>query len=467
MTQQYDLYLNGQWVKSQSDEWLEVVNPANKEVIAQVPAAQEADVEIAVEGAYNALNTWKFMEVDKRIQYMEKIFKYLKDHADDIAITLSKELGVPMHKAKDMHVAGYFDEIETYIKTAREMKYIEEKDGYELHKEPVGVVALITPWNYPFGQIVRKFFPALLTGNTVVLKPSQKTPLTAYYFADACEQVGIPDGVFQLLPGRGSEVGDLLATHKLINKISFTGSTKGGTEIAQQAVSGVKRVTLELGGKSPAIILEDADLELAAKQVLNTVYSNVGQSCSAATRVLAPRAMRDQVEKAFVDRTKEYTFGHPEDENTDVGPLQSEQQYEKVTEFIKKGKESATLLYEGETQSTEGYNVPPVIFTDVDNKSEIAQEEIFGPVLSIIYYDTLDEALTMANDVKYGLSAMVFGEESKAKEVAKQILSGEVFINDSGDSTNAPFGGFKQSGMGREGGPYALDEYLELKAVIV
>lgn len=277
----------------------------------------------------------------------------------------------------------------------------------------------------------------------------------------------MPAGVLQLVPGKGSEVGDILATHPKVNKVSFTGSTKGGKELAKLAMDSVKRVTLELGGKSPAIILEDADFDMAAEKVLNTLFLNVGQTCSAASRVLAPRSKKKEIEDAFVAKAKEYKFGDPKDDSVDAGPLQSEQQFEKVTGFIKKGKETATLLYEQEPYSDEGFYIGPVLFTDVDNDSEIAQEEIFGPVLSIIFYDDIEEAVRLANEVKYGLSSHVYGDEKKAREIARRLLAGEVYINDTGNSTNSPFGGFKQSGIGREGNARALDSYIEIKSVIV
>ncbi len=331
----------------------------------------------------------------------------------------------------------------------------------------MGVIGALTPWNFPFGQIVKKVIPALLMGNVVVLKPSQGTPLTSYYWAEAAHEVGLPDGVFQLVTGRGSEVGNVLATHKDVDMVSFTGSTKGGIEISKLAADTVKRVSLELGGKSPGILLEGADYEKALKSILGTVYLNVGQSCSAKTRLLAPRKDKEKIEKLLIDITKEYKFGSSQDENADVGALQSKKQFDKVSGYVEVGKDEAELLYQGEKFEGEGYYFPPTIFTEVDQNAKIAQEEIFGPVLSIIYYDNVDEAIEIANNTIYGLSGMVFGPEEEARKVAKEIRTGQLQINDAPFTHNAPFGGFKQSGIGREGSIYGLEEYIELKTIFV
>ena len=463
----YSLYIDGDWIENKFDDYIEVENPGTKEIIGKVPAAKEEDVNKAVNGALKAFSKWKNLEVEERIKYVQGMYEYFKKNVDKIAKTVNLELGCPPEFARQRHVEGYFDNIESFIKLASEYEFVEFYEGYEIYKEPVGVIGALTPWNFPFGQIVKKVIPALLMGNVVVLKPSQRTPMTAYYWAEAAHEVGLPDGVFQLVTGRGAEVGNVLATHKDVNMISFTGSTKGGIEISKLAADSVKRVSLELGGKSPGILLEGADYKKALKSILGTVYSNMGQSCSAKTRLLAPRKDKEKIEKLLIDITQEFKFGSSQDETSDVGALQSKKQLDKVSGYVEVGKDEAQLLYQGQKYDGEGYYFPPTIFTEVDQNAKIAQEEIFGPVLSIIYYDDVNEAIEIANNTIYGLSGMIFGPEEEARKVAKEIRTGQLQINDAPFTHNAPFGGFKQSGIGREGSIYGLEEYVEIKTIFV
>ncbi len=332
----------------------------------------------------------------------------------------------------------------------------------------MGVVGALTPWNYPLGQIIKKLAPALLSGSTMVLKPSQNTPLVAYLLTESIDKVGFPKGVFNLVPGRGSEVGNPLATHPDVNLLTFTGSTDGGREVAKLAVDDVKRITLELGGKSPAIILKGADLDLALSTVLGDIYRNTGQSCSALSRLIVPLDEKENIEKIIIEKTKAYTFGDPEDPDVQIGPLASKKQFDKVKSFIEKGLEEGANMLLGEIpKESEGYYVKPVVFTDVKNSMTIAQEEIFGPVLCLITYETFEEAIEIANDTKYGLSSAVFGPDDKAMDVAKRLKAGEVLINDGSSATGAPFGGYKHSGFGREGGKYGLEEFLEIKVLFI
>lgn len=463
----YTFYINGQWIEADHDDVIEVENPATLEILAEVPAGHDEAVHEAVKAAKDALPHWKDTPAKERVEYVGKMVDYFTEHGDDIAKTISQELGVPLAHARKRHLDGYLSSAQEWMEMVENFEFVDKQDGFEVHKEPVGVVACLTPWNYPFGQIANKVFPALLLGNTVVLKPSQQTPLTSYAFAHAAESAGLPKGVFNLIPGRGGEVGDLLATHPDVNLVSFTGSTKGGTEVAKLAVDSVKRLTLELGGKSATILLEDGDISNAVKSTLDTVYLNVGQTCSATTRLLAPRKLKDKVEEELIKQTESYVFGDPLNDNSDAGPLASKKQFEKVQKYIELGKEEATLLYEGSKPEGKGYFVGPVIFTEVDPDAKIAQEEIFGPVLSVIYYDTEDEALDIANNSIYGLSGKIFGNEEKARKMARHFDTGQIQINDTGHRGNSPFGGFKQSGFGREGGYYGLEEYIELKTLIV
>lgn len=462
-----DLYINGEWVKSKDNDIIEVENPATREIFDQVPAACEEDVNLAVEGAKKALTTWRLTSIDERIEFVEKMVDYLEAHEDDIVETIIKELGSASKITRNIHFKQYMTNARDFIERAREMDQVDHFDGYDVYKDAVGIVACLTPWNFPFGQIEKKVIPALLMGNTIVLKPSQKTPITGYYFAQAAHEAGLPAGVFQLVTGRGSEVGNILATHPDVNMLSFTGSTKGGKEIMALGVKTMKRYALELGGKSASIVLEGADYHKAVKETLLGVFPNSGQACSSKTRMLIPRKDKEEIEKILVEEAKKYKFGDPRDPENDYGTVISQQALDKIKKYIEIGKKEATLLYEGEYPDLPGYYVPPVIFTDVCNKSKIAQDEIFGPVLCVIYYDTIGEAIEIANDSIYGLHGLICGPKEKAIEVSKHIQAGQIIINDGVRTQNAPFGGYKQSGIGREGGKYGLEEYVELKTLFV
>lgn len=392
---------------------------------------------------------------------------YFKDHKEEIAERVHLELGAPVKTVLASHVESYFGSMQDFIDLAREYEFVDQYEGYEVHKEPVGIVACFTPWNFPFGQIYKKVFPALLMGNTVLLKPSQYTPITAYFFAQAAIEADLPKGVLQLITGRGKEIGEILSEHPDITKLSLTGSTTAGRELMKNAADSFKRVSFELGGKSPAIILKDADLRFAVKTTLSQVYANTGQACSSKTRLIVPRELKEEVEEMVIDETKKWVFGDPADENTDVGPLYNKKRYDKVRKYIEIGKEEATLLYEGETPDLDGYYVGPVVFTDVNPNATIAQDEIFGPVLCIHFYDTVEEAINIANNSIFGLHGIIFGDQEEAISVAKRINTGQIIINKGQRDHRAPFGGFKQSGIGREGGIYTLDEYVELKTLYI
>lgn len=461
-----NIFINGEWVKPDSTEKIEVENPANKEIIGCVPACNETDVNKAVNAAKDALYSWQFTDVKERITLVEELLKELEKRKNHMADTIVKELGSPRDFAKNSQVVPYLSGIKSFIEVMKKYDLEEEHKGYTILKEPVGVVGAITPWNYPLGQITKKVIPALLTGCTVVLKPSQQTPLVSYILAEAIEKVGFPKGVFNLVPGKGADVGTPLADNKDVDMISFTGSTKGGREVSKRAVDDIKRITLELGGKSPAIVLKDADIDLALNKVLDRMYLNTGQTCSALSRLIIPKEDKEKVEEKLIEMTKKYKFGNPNDEGVDVGPLSSKKQFDKVKSYIEKGIEEGATMLLGEVPSeSEGYYVSPVVFTDVKNDMEIAQEEIFGPVLCVITYEDVDEAIEIANDTLYGLSAGVFGPDDEASEVSKKIKAGNVSINNRSSTSKSPFGGYKHSGFGREGGVHGIEEYLEIKAV--
>lgn len=459
-------YINGEWKEPLTGEYMDVENPGTREIIAKIPKSGEKDVDAAVKVAYAAFPAWAATPPKERTELLRKALHIMQDRADEMAKTVEAELGAPYEFARKAHIDGNLSEALGQMDLADAIRYQEDKDGYAVWLEPYGVVASLTPWNYPLGQITSKVLPALATGNTVVLKPSSQTPLTAYHFAQALHDAGVPSGVFQMVCGSGSEVGDPLAAHPNVNMVTFTGSTAGGTEIATRASEGAKQVVLELGGKSPAVVLEGADTDLVAKRVLNSVISNVGQTCSAFTRLIAPASMKEEMEQSLLKRLNVYKMGNPGDPGVTAGPLQSKKQFDKVKGFIELGIEEGARILTGEVpDGADGYVVQPVIFADVDNRMEIAQEEIFGPVLSVIYYEDEDEAVAMANDTRYGLSSAVFGPQKQAEAVARKLRAGNCVINDGKSPGNAPFGGYKQSGYGREGGTYGLLEFLQTKAV--
>ena len=461
------LYINGDWIESNSKEFIDVENPATKEIISKVPRSNEIDVKKAIEAAHNAFETWQFTTIEDRTTLVNKLYDELINRVDIMAETIVKELGCGIKFAKNVQVIPYLDDIKKYVKLVNEYKFEEKFENYTVRKEPIGVIGALTPWNYPLGQITKKIIPALLTGNTVVLKPSQNTPLVAYLLTDAIHASGFPKGVFNLVTGKGSEVGDLIAQHKDVNMISFTGSTMGGIEVGKVALNDVKKLALELGGKSPSIVLKGADYRLAVQKTLDKVYNNTGQTCSAYSRMIVPKEDKENIENLVVEMTKTYKFGHPKDPETIIGPLVSKKQFEKVKSYIQKGIDEGAKLLIGEIpkDDQDGYFVGPTVFTNVDNNMKIARDEIFGPVLCIIPYETEEEAIRIANDTVYGLSGGVFGPEEKALSIAKKIKTGSIVVNEGGFNHQAPFGGFKQSGIGREGGVFGLEEYLEVKAI--
>lgn len=465
----YDkIYINGNWVKSFSKDTIEVENPANKEIIGSVPASNKKDIDSAVKAAKEAFKSWETRSLDERIAFLEKILDELNKIKDEMSEAISLELGCTLKAANRAHVVPYLKEIEHFISIAKNYDFETKYDGYIVRREAVGVVGALTPWNYPLGQILKKLSPALLAGNTIVLKPSQNAPISAYKLTEAIDRAGLPKGVFNLLPGRGSEVGNILASHKDVDMISFTGSTEGGRQVSKLALESVKKIALELGGKSPSVILKGADYNLALKKTLNSIYGNTGQSCSAFSRLLVPRDKKEEIEKLIIDMTKNYNVGDPMDPNTKIGPLSSKKQFDKVKYFIEKGlEEGAKLLVGGVPKESKGYYVEATVFTDVDNSMEIAQSEIFGPVLCVIPYDSVEEALNIANDTVYGLSSAVFGEDKAAMDFAGKIKAGQVTVNTGSSVYRAPFGGYKHSGIGREGGTYGLEEFLEIKAIFI
>lgn len=461
------IYINGQWVPGSTGQFIDVENPATREIFAKVPAGNAKDVDAAAKAAHRALPVWSATPLEERISLMKRFLEIFRSQEDELINITVKELGSPYTFTKTAQVEYQYTRTQSYIDLAPKVPLVEHMAASTVYREPVGVIGCITPWNYPLGQVIQKVIPALLMGNTVILKPSQHTPLSSYWLADAFEKANFPKGVFNLVTGRGGEVGDAMATHPLINMISFTGSTSGGINVGKNALTGLKHISLELGGKSPYIILKGSNHEEAIRLCFNSIFLNSGQTCTAFSRLLIPKSEQSVIEKKLIEIAKEYTTGNPEDSSTKLGPLASLRQYEKVKSYIESGiQEGARLLYGTVPEnSNNGYYISPTIFTCVTSEMSIAKDEIFGPVLCVFPYETEEEAIRIANDTRYGLNAGVYGEKEKAIAVAKKIEAGNIYINASPRDTSAPFGGYKQSGLGREGGIYGMIEFTQQKAL--
>lgn len=461
------LYIDGEWTPASSGEWIDVENPADMKIFARVPRGAAEDIDRAARAAKAAFPAWAAKPLSERIALMERFLAIFRSQEEEIIDLEIKELGAPWAFAKSSHCEYQYTRVRSYIDLAPEVPMVEKMPLSTVYREPVGVIGCITPWNYPLGQVVQKVIPALLMGNTVVLKPSQHTPLSCYLMADAFDRAGFPKGVFNMVTGRGAEVGDAMATHPMIDMISFTGSTSGGIQVARQALGTVKRITLELGGKSPDIFLPMDDYDTAIRCCFNSIFLNSGQTCTALSRLIIPKSEEAKIEARLAAIVKEYTVGDPADHSVKVGPLASLSQYRKVRSYIEKGlSEGARLLAGGVPDApVRGYYVEPTIFTGCTMDMTIARDEIFGPVLCVFTYETEDEAVALANDTRYGLNAAVYGPKERAVAVAKKIRAGNVYINDSPRDTAAPFGGYKESGLGREGGVYGMLEFTQQKAL--
>ncbi|GAA1463019.1 aldehyde dehydrogenase family protein [Nocardiopsis exhalans] len=468
------LYIDGAWCDSASDEALDVVNPATEQVIDTVPAGATADVDAAVDAAAAAFPAWSALTPGQRVTHLAKALELFNARLGDIADVLTRDIGAPATFAAKVQAGLPSLMFRTYIDLVEEhgeRYFTGERIGNSLVvHEPIGVVGAITPWNYPLHQIVLKVIPALLAGNTVVLKPSEVAPLSAYSLAEVLDEAGLPAGVFNLVSGTGPVVGEAIAAHPKVDMVSFTGSTRAGTRVSQVAAETVKRVALELGGKSPNVILPGADLTKAVKRGVADVMRNTGQSCNALTRMLVHRdSYEEAVELAAVAAAK-YAPGDPVDEGTRMGPLVSAAQLDKVRSYVDLGVEEGARLVTGGSEPVEGrdsgYYVSPTVFADVRNDMRIAQEEIFGPVLALIAYDTVEEAVEIANDTVYGLNAAVWsGDPDEGLAVARRLRAGQVELNGGALNPRAPFGGYKRSGNGREWGLPGLEEFCEVKAV--
>jgi acyl-CoA reductase-like NAD-dependent aldehyde dehydrogenase len=466
------LFIGGEWVEPAGNGVIEVVDSTTEDVMGRVPEGTQADLDRAVEAARAAFEVWSQASLADRQEASRAIAAALSARSEEIAALIAREVGMPLPLATAIQ-AGLPAMSFATMPDCMEATAWEERIGNSLIvREPVGVVGAITPWNYPLHQLAAKVAPALAAGCTVVAKPSEVTPLNAFILAEVIEAVGLPGGVFNLVTGYGPAVGEAMAAHPGIDMISFTGSTHAGRRVGEVASQSVKRVALELGGKSPAIVLDDADIRSSVMQVVSRCYLNSGQTCSALTRMLVPRDRLEEAEAVAAAAAQKSTVGDPFDPATRLGPLVSDAQRERVRGYIRKGEEEGARLVAGGAEPPEGtgkgYFVQPTVFSDVRPDMTIAQEEIFGPVLAIIPYDDEDDAVRIANDSIYGLAGGIWsGDPERAQRVARRIRTGQVEINGATFNPLAPFGGYKQSGHGRELGKFGLEEFLEVKAIHV
>ncbi|WP_026075656.1 aldehyde dehydrogenase family protein [Noviherbaspirillum massiliense] len=464
------LYINGKWVSPSGRNRIDVINASTEEVMGRIPEGDENDANAAVAAARAAFDAWSTTAPATRGEYLRKIQEGLKARSEELARTIAGEVGMPLKLSAQIQVGSPIANFGYYAKLAGEFQWEETTGNSRVVREPVGVVACITPWNYPLHQITAKVAAAMAAGCTVVLKPSEVAPLNAFILAEIIDAAGVPPGVFNLVSGIGPVVGEALVRHPDVDMVSFTGSTRAGKRISEVASATVKRVALELGGKSASVILDDADLPTAVKGTINACFLNSGQTCSAHTRMLVPDSRYEEAAKIAVEIAKNFTIGDPFGGAAKLGPLISEAQRERVRGYIRKGiAEGAELLCGGPDAPADlpkGYYVQPTVFGRVKPDSTIAQEEIFGPVLSIITYRDEDEAVKIANGTPYGLAGGVWaGSDERAQQVARRLRTGQVDINGGSFNLFAPFGGYKHSGHGREMGPYGMEEFLEYKSM--
>ena len=464
------LYIDGRWVPSQGDGRIEVVDSNTGRPMGSVPKGAAADADAAARAARRAFDGWAATPLPERAAWLQKIADALATRAEALNALIAREVGTPLAIGARVQVGLPLMHWKLHAQMGRELS-LEERVGNSLVvREPVGVVAAITPWNFPLNQITLKLAPALLAGCTVVLKPSEIAPFNAYLLADAIHEVGLPAGVFNLISGEGPDVGEALVTHPEVDCISFTGSTRAGKRISELAAREVKRVRLELGGKSPSVVLPSADLAGAITASMGNCFMNSGQMCVALTRLLVPRERLDEARTIARQVAEAYPVGRAQDAGVRMGPLVSKLQHERVRASIARGITSGAELVTGGMEAPQGledgFFVKPTVFVVDDPKSPLAQDEIFGPVLTLMPYDSVDDALRIANDTAYGLGGAVWaGSDEEAVAAARRIRTGQVTINGGPYNPAAPFGGFKQSGHGREGGRFGLDEFLEYKAM--
>jgi len=464
-------YIGGAWVDPVEPKELKVINPATEEVAGVISMGSAKDVDRAVTAARQAFDSYSRTSPAERLALMERILAAYKAHYAEIAQAITIEMGAPVTLSKGGQTGVGVGHITAMIEVLKNFKFEEMQGTVRLVQEPVGVCALITPWNWPINQVAAKVIPALAAGCTMVLKPSEYSPFSAIIWAKVMHEAGVPKGVFNLVNGDGLSVGAPLSSHREVDMVSFTGSTRAGSEVAKNAAASIKRVHQELGGKSPNVLLDDADFERAVTKSVQHVFQNSGQSCNAPTRMLVPAAKLAEVEAIAKRVAATVVTGDPTSEKTNLGPLVSKVQFERVEGYIAKGiAEGAKVVIGGSGRPdglAKGYFVKPTIFSNVNNQMTIAREEIFGPVLCILPYDNEEQAVQIANDTPYGLAAYVWSKDNlHARRIGARIRAGQVTLNGAQGGMNTPFGGFKMSGNGREWGEHGLRDYLEVKAVI-
>jgi aldehyde dehydrogenase (NAD+) len=464
-------YIDGHWVDPLEAREFKVVNPATEEVAGIISMGSAADADRAVAAARRAFESYSRTTPRERRELLERVLERYQAHQVEIATAISDEMGAPMKLASGSQSAVGVGHISAMIDVLKHFKFEEQHGAARLLLEPVGVCALITPWNWPINQVAAKVVPALAAGCTMVLKPSEFSPFSAIWWAKVMDEAGVPAGVFNLVNGAGPTVGAALAAHPDVDMVSFTGSTRAGTEVARSAAATVKRVHQELGGKSPNVLLDDVDLERAVKASVLHVFQNSGQSCNAPTRMLVPTAKLAAVEAIAKKVAEAVIVGDPRSSDTQVGPVVSKIQFDRVESYIAKGiAEGAKVVIGGEGRPPglkKGYFVRPTIFSNVRNDMVIAREEIFGPVLCILPYESEEEAVRIANDTPYGLAAYVWSKDpARARAIGARLRAGQVILNGARGDYNTPFGGFKRSGNGREYGEHGLRDFLEIKAML-
>ena len=474
MLRKTDFYIDGRWVTPRTPKELGVVNPADEQTFAVISLGGAADVDDAVAAARKAFDTWSLTSREDRVAWLTRLLDIYRKRLPDMAKAISVEMGAPIKLATESQAAAGAFHIKAFIETMKTFVFehpLSEAAPHEriLH-EPIGVCGLITPWNWPMNQVTLKVVPAIAAGCTVVLKPSEIAPMSSIVFAEIVDETGLPAGVFNMINGDGPIVGDVMARHPGIDMMSFTGSTRAGVSVTKAAAETVKRVALELGGKSPNILFADTDLAEAVKRGIDHCFENTGQSCNAPTRMLIERSVYDQAVEIAIDYARGAKVGNPAEDGTHIGPLASEAQFNKVQALIEIGIKEGARLVAGGLGRPEGFNrgyfVRPTVFADVSNDMRIAQEEIFGPVLAMLPFDTEDEAVAIANDTPYGLSSYIQSRDrERIQRVARRLRTGMVQVNGASRAAGSPFGGYKQSGIGREGGRWGLEDFLEVKAV--
>lgn len=463
-------YIDGQWVAPAGHDVIDVINPATEELVATIAAGGAADVDRAVAAARRAFATYSQTSRNDRLELLGRIVTAYRRRTDELAEAISTEMGAPLAFARERHVSAGLGHITRAIEVLRTYEFDQIVNTTLITREPIGVVGLITPWNWPLNQIGCKVGPALAAGCTMVLKPSEVAPLSALIFAEIIDEAGVPAGVFNLINGDGPNVGQALASHPEVDMVSFTGSTRAGILVAKAAADTVKRVHQELGGKSPNILLDDADFDTAVTHGTRLCFANSGQSCNAPTRLLVPANRQEEVIAIARHVVEETVVGDPRTASTTIGPVVSQVQFDRIQSLIEVGiEEGATLVAGGPGRPAglnRGYYVKPTVFANVRNDMRVAQEEIFGPVLCILPYNDVEDAIRMANDTVYGLSGYVTsGDIERSRRVARRLRAGMVHLNGSRGDTAAPFGGYKQSGNGREWGQFGFEEFLEIKSM--